>query len=58
MKKFKQLELEEWLLSDKCLGCDDKSAGTRSLATSSLSQDGAESIGPLHAGQQVVGLYG
>lgn len=58
MKMFRQLELEEWLLSDKCLGCDDKSAGTRSLATLSVSQDGAESIGPLHASQQVVDLYG
>lgn len=51
MKMFRQLELEEWLLSDQ-------SADTRSLATPSVSQDGAESIGPLHAGQQVVCLYG
>lgn len=58
MKKFRQLELEERLLSDKCLGCDDKSAGTRSLATPSVSQDRVESVGPLHAGQQAVGLYG
>lgn len=51
MKNFRQLELEGRLLSDQ-------SAGTRSLATPSISQDGAESIGPLHAGQQVVSLYG